>query len=682
MSSKLYETPELVGDEGLPLVSESPLPQEPQTHAFDAEQQNRINEENEESANGGNDRGDAGNDEVVMETLLNQFEHLQNSAKAYIRVSQSAFSRLQLKRQRMEQQERSLRHRAEMVATSSFSPKIKLNIGGMRFHVQRATLLQFSMTIFHLLEDERFNAQKDEFGHIFFDRDPWLFRELLFLLRERQQRIIEAGQFGSGPLPGGTEYNRLAQLPLTEWRRLMDEAKYYGLNEFVNEVVTTRFQWQQCEIAPADFGEYARGALSHESNSFVPLEGRCFSTCLLANDDVFLFGGCAENEAVLDSLYRLWLESDGVGEECSEGIVGDGENARPVRMQRLRYDLVQPLCAGDDGRGCPDPRSGHAMIVLHNRYLLLFYGNDLHSHLNDVWLYHITRNTWMRVKVRGTPVEPRSGHTVTVVGNRFYLIGGKKLFGVSRRIFSEVFEGVFDVNRVELTWSSAVWPQQSESLRRQQEEEMPSLPYEGAAVSAAATAVSREDEEEEWLCSVPPIAYHTAVEYKGRYIMVYGGMCASAGTNVEGDGAGEGRWSSIATASTLRRDVSPKLYQFDTVEYKWRSLQTSAGTQNLMLSDIPQSGHIALRHQDEMYVMGSYKEQRQFAIFQLSLRTLMWRQVQTTVAPMHSIPRGRAMPSGVLLPASQNNPNAMILLYGGYNVTTRQYLDDAYLLAL
>ncbi|EKF37614.1 hypothetical protein MOQ_002189 [Trypanosoma cruzi marinkellei] len=678
MSFKLYKTPEVMGEEGLPLVSESSSPPERQRHAFDALEQNRINEENEESAYGGSNRGDTGNEEVFMETLLHQFEHLQSSAKAYIRVSQSAFSRIQLKRQRMEQHERSLRHRAEMVAASSLSPKIKLNIGGMRFHVQRATLLQFSMTIFHLLEDERFNTQKDEFGHIFFDRDPWLFRELLFLLRERRQRIIEAEQFGSGPLPGGTEYNRLAQLPLTEWKRLMDEAKYYGLNELVNEVVTTRFQWQQCEIAPADFGEYARGALPHnESNSCIPLEGRCFSTCLLANDDVFLFGGCAENEAVLDSLYRLWLESDDMDEECNEGIVGEGENARPVRMQRLRYDLVQPFCAGDDGRGAPDPRSGHAMIVLHNRYVLLFYGNDLHSHLNDVWLYHITRNTWIRVKVRGTPVEPRSGHTVTVVGNRFYLIGGKKLFGVSRRLFSEVFEGVFDINRVELTWSSVAWTQQSESLRRPLEEEISSLPYEGAA----ATAVSRE-EEEEGLCSVPPIAYHSAVEYKGRYIVVYGGLCASAGTHVEGGGVGEGRWSSMAAASSLRRDVSPQLYQFDTVEYKWRFLQTSAGTQNLNLSDIPQSGHIALRHQDEMYVMGSYKEQRQLAIFQLSLRTLMWRQLQTTVAPMHSIPRGRAMPSGVLLPASQNNPNAMILLYGGYDVTTRQYLDDAYLLAL
>ncbi|RNE98396.1 hypothetical protein TraAM80_08799 [Trypanosoma rangeli] len=683
MNSQLQE---VEGDGGLPLVMEYSQQLETQEYAFPTVQDMSITGENGEAVHGDCDNNDTDNVDVMIRTLLNQYSHLKRSALAYMRTSLATSVRLQLKRQRIEQHESSLRRRAELFATASLSPIIKLNIGGTRFHVQRDTLLQFTMTVFHLLEDGRFMVQKDEFGCVFVDRDPWLFRELLFLLRERRQRILEAGVASAAPSPGGVGYRRLLQLSPVERKRLLDEARYYGLNELLREITTKRFQWQQCKLTSVNFTEYETNGSEHnEDLSSKPPEGRCFATCVCWEDDIFLFGGCGENEEVFDSFFLLYLEFDDNDDDGGdEETVVDGAKAPPERLVRLKYNVIQSLSSGEEDHfPVPEPRSGHAMVLLQGRYMLLFYGNNLHSHLNDVWLYHLTRGMWVRVAVRGALVEARSGHTVTEVNGRLFLIGGKRLFGENRHLFAEVFEGHFDVDRVELTWSIVASPQTSLSFLNQQREGMQPLVDEGLTASAAATVDAVEDNEGEALCSLFPMAYHTAVEYKGRYIIVYGGMRASSGTQIGGGSGGGGRWNSMAAATVSSLGgASPSVYQFDTLESTWRRLRTSTDSPNVALLDIPRSGHIALRYNDDMYVMGSYKEQRSLSVFSLSLKTLMWRQVQTAAAPMHSLPCGRAMPTGTLLPPTASNPYPMIFLYGGYDAMNRKYLNDAYLLTL
>ncbi|RNF13630.1 uncharacterized protein Tco025E_06119 [Trypanosoma conorhini] len=692
MNTRLYELPGLVGGEGLPLVLEDHPQPGSQGCACPAGHQMSVNEENKEVVNGGGDNKGADNGGVLIENLLSQYEHLQRSALAYMRTSHSAYLRLQLKRQRMEQQERALRRRAELVASASLSPTIKLNIGGMRFHVQRDTLLQFTLTVFHLLEDELFVVQRDAFGCLFLDRDPWLFRELLFLLRERRQRILEAGSVSAALSPGGVEYRRLAQLPPTEHKRLMDEARYYGLNELVRELTTTRFQWQQCELVPVSLSDCETGGSEHSgASSLRPPRGCCFATCVSLQEDVYLFGGCGEHEVVLNSFYRLHLEFDSTEDEHEEEAVVADNKAPPMRSQRLRYELIEPLSDGAGGNvSVPEPRSGHAMVLLQGRYLLLFYGNNLHSHLNDVWLYHLTRGIWVQLGVRGAFVEARSGHTVTEVNKRFFLIGGKRLFGANRCLFAEVFEGHLDISRMELTWSIVAAPQPTQSplqqRQQQQGEGMSSLLHigvTGATAAATTTTVDADgDNEEDSVCGTLPMAYHTAVEYKGRYVIVYGGIRALSGTQIGDDRGGEGRWNSMAAATASVRGAPPHVYQFDTLEFTWRRLRTSTDSPNLPWSDVPRSGHIALRQHDDMHVIGSYKEQRRLPIFALSLKTLTWRQIQTTVAPPHSTPCGRAMTTGVLLPPTAQNPYPMVLIYGGYDVMNRKYLDDAHVLTL
>ncbi|KEG13626.1 hypothetical protein DQ04_00891090 [Trypanosoma grayi] len=693
-----YEAPDLFDADGVALVVEEEHQQEWFGSSSMANNNNAEEMEVEGEAGGydGQDNSNGGGVDFDLGLLCQSYVQLQRAAEAYLRTGHAALTRLQQKRQREEQYERSLRCRAEFIASTALSPNIKLNIGGMRFHVQRDTLLQFSkysMTLFDFLDGEKFIVQKDEFGYVFVDRDPWLFRELLFLLRERRERIAMVGQ-GPPLLQGGVEYERLARLPLAEQKRVMEEARYYGLNELVAELQVKRHQWQKCVFMPASAVGCATSGdvISHssldgdvllhrgEEGWLRPPEACCFAACVRLHDSVYLFGGCGEQEVIIDSLYRLQLDRNS-SEECSEtqqeheeGQANSGLGAASI--QCVRFDKMEPFVddVGQTTPAVPGARSGHAMVTFQGRYLLLFYGNNLSSHLKDVWVYHAARNVWSPVKLRGSPVEPRSGHTVTVVRDRLYLIGGKTLFGSMRRLLAEVFEGRFDAGRQELTWRLVSW---------QQQQQQPS-----SYMSRFAVAES-DDEEGEGPCSLPPTAYHSSVEYGGRYVILFGGLREPPNRHRDGR---EGQRNSM-TPGAAAADISATpteggvplcVYKFDTLECTWCRLCTSLDSSSLAWSDIPKSGHIAVRCHSDMYVMGSYalQQQQELSLLQLSLQSLVWRRIQTTVAPTQSPPCGRAAPCGVLLPSSAYSLRPVILLYGGYNVELRQYFNDAYIVTL
>ncbi|ORC86108.1 uncharacterized protein TM35_000301480 [Trypanosoma theileri] len=810
-SSRHYEVPELYDNEGVALIlddnnyDEQSIPRInlANRHGCYNMDNNGSNEENEESNEVkkeiiaendiNNDNNNNDNNDTATEILLGEYRLLRRSAEAFIYTTRRACAEMQLKRRRMDQRERILRHRVEGCAAAAQSPIMKLNIGGMRFHVQRDTLLQFPMTFFNMLEDPLFTIQKDNQGHVFLDRDPWLFREILFLLRERRQRIMEMAQphqTNASPslvllTHNATARDRLTQLPPLERKRVIEEAKYYGLNELLSDLAVIQYQWQKCVLVPVPASRYGVATVmrDREQVNVRPPEACCFATCVRMYDSIYLFGGCANDDKVLNSFYRLQLEqvkgekcddehpwknqqqqqqqrqdrrgqqqrrwddddddddddeeeeeeeeeeeddddeNDDESEEEGEQKVNEKElqafglsDASCTRRWQITYDVIETIAKTPRARpATPGARTGHAMVSLQGRYLLVLYGNNLTHHLNNVWVYHAARNKWSLVKLRGDCVEPRSGHSVTVIRDRLYLIGGKKMFASCGLLCAEVFVGRFDVDRMELTWTLlSCQPQQGQRQRqqtREQADEQRARRFEqrhngggrGSSMNESQTPSSsvspsrqgmgneeemetreeENEEEEEGVCDVPPMAYHGAVDWKDRYIITFGGVRWPPLLHHDGRVL---FWNATDAARSEAARRPPYLYQFDTVDLICKRLRTYAEGPNIVSSDVPRSGHFVVRYNDDVYAMGSYNGQhrphQKLDLFQLSLQTRIWRRIETTVAPKHSPPCRRAAPCGLLLPPPKDNGRPVILMYGGYSLASRRYFNDAYILTL
>lgn len=666
------------------------------------------------------DEGTESEGRHALDVLLYEYEHIRNAMKRCVRASHEVLRNLQQKRHRIEQQERTVRRRTELASSSTSFPIFKLNVGGMRFHVQRETFLQFDVTLFHVLCNEQFAVQKDECGYVFFDRDPWLFRELLFLLRERRQCLVE-NEVASPLVPpqdqqGDMQHHRhqrrpqelysvgqrrLAELPPIERQRLLEEARYYGLNELVAELLTRQYEWRHCVFGPlpsldlahgcdqvqppllASLREFESQRLEEGGHTPLPPPRCCFASSVFLNGSMYLFGGFGSEGEVIGTLYRFQLKPGSMCEAGAEIEGNDSGNCREPhgansdakgRHTRANacvpgrpfvwYDLVEPHREGR--RGVPPPRTGHAAASWGNCFVLVFYGNNLYHHLRDVWMYHTIQNAWYEVKVCGADVPARSGHTVTVMQGRFYLFGGKDLFQRDARCFADVYEGLFDAEGMELTWrlaSSSGEVQQTDRLRR---------------------PLAACDENCGEPCDAPSAAYHSAVEYKGRYIIVYGGLRDSEGITNGGNPGGLRGNMGVGTAPAAY-DTNLRLYVFDTLGGTWQRVQTRcAESKDQMGSDIPLTGHVAVLCHDDMYVMGSYDctHHQRLEVFRLSLVTLLWCRVPTSVAVGHIPPCSRALPSIVLLPPTVEAPRSVIMVFGGYNTNTCQYLNDSYLISL
>jgi len=63
---------------------------------------------------------------------------------------------------------------------------------------------------------------------------------------------------------------------------------------------------------------------------------------------------------------------------------------------------------------CPSARAGHSAVIdTKHRRILFFGGRDKYSMKNDLWslALQVGQETWINLKVGGTPPSPRNGHT-------------------------------------------------------------------------------------------------------------------------------------------------------------------------------------------------------------------------------------------------------------------------------
>lgn len=607
---------------------------------------------------------------------------------------------------------------------------IKLNVGGSRMVVSQGTLLKYPGSIFELLlenlpdpnamtEDDpqpSFHVTLDDEGHIFLDRDADLFRELLHFLRSGDSTTIR-------------------MLPPLVRRRVIEEARYFGFDQLLMELRSTRLEWACESVMPPPngnvFGE-------------VPAP-RCFAAAqYVGNGTVYLFGGCTANDTFFDTLYVVrccpteFSSSDAlIGFDDANAVVdlrsldntsptqyvasylGAGGGTTLHQQQQMLYqnagqqqqqqrhvygggggdgavishfyhngyrgDSVSPqpsqtstamsaaaggaaggstttsgVDVGNGGGGVafggassrperyefslvrprgdvvPPARSGHAMVYLQG-HLVLLYGNDKGGHVQDVFAFNTFTQSWSVLTPRGDYIEPRSGHSVNVVHDKLLLIGGKQIFPTMKS-FGDIFEGTVDFEHDCITWKIvqpiAVVP-------------------EGAVVEKR--------------------GYHSTALYGDNQIVIHGGIVKDVYCNdVCVYHVDTKTWQVINPGEV----VVPLSHNHH------GNVTTSAPPVGAVgyVPCQPRSGHIAVIHQDAMYVCGSYSEEHpQMILHSLCLRTFVWRRVHVS----GKAPARRAAPSGVLLP--QDPTFALmprLLLFGGFDISSRKCFNDVYTVIL
>ncbi|XP_059148384.1 kelch domain-containing protein 2-like [Physella acuta] len=75
--------------------------------------------------------------------------------------------------------------------------------------------------------------------------------------------------------------------------------------------------------------------------------------------------------------------------------------------------------------GVPTQRAAHAMCAI-NRHLVIFGGRDIEERQNDLHIFNVDTRKWvMDLNAAGQTPAPRSFHSLTAVGERAVLFGGR-----------------------------------------------------------------------------------------------------------------------------------------------------------------------------------------------------------------------------------------------------------------
>ncbi|KIY51211.1 hypothetical protein FISHEDRAFT_37425, partial [Fistulina hepatica ATCC 64428] len=159
------------------------------------------------------------------------------------------------------------------------------------------------------------------------------------------------------------------------------------------------YPWSNCAITllpPQLLSKPGVAPTSQPSPCPFPRYGHSLPPTGSSNGDLYLFGGLVRDTPMND-LFVL--------------------NSR-----ELSATLVQT--AGD----VPSPRVGHASALVSN--VLIVWGGDTRQNVNEkqddgLYLLNIGAREWTRVSVHGPTPTGRYGHSVTMVGSKFFVFGGQ-----------------------------------------------------------------------------------------------------------------------------------------------------------------------------------------------------------------------------------------------------------------
>jgi len=152
-----------------------------------------------------------------------------------------------------------------------------------------------------------------------------------------------------------------------------------------------------------------------------------------------------------------------------------------------------------EGRS-PAQRSGHCACAVGDASMFVFGGNTTRASFNDLWEFQVDLNRWRPIKGSGAAPSGRVGHTITSVGSRLLVLGGREY---ATNQFDRVLHA-FDT-------STRRWSQ------------VP-LRQRGAAAGQGASCAAAESESEE--ASVPVLRTgHSTDAFEGK-LLVFGGLCS------------------------------------------------------------------------------------------------------------------------------------------------------------
>jgi len=114
-------------------------------------------------------------------------------------------------------------------------------------------------------------------------------------------------------------------------------------------------------------------------------------------------------------------------------LVQPTEDLHDIPINERRWQWARPQVEGIG----PCARGGHTATLVGpiesqkmSARIIVFgghYGGDAagFSYLNDTYVLDVDENTWQKPRCRGTPPEPRYGHSAALVGTRIVYFGGK-----------------------------------------------------------------------------------------------------------------------------------------------------------------------------------------------------------------------------------------------------------------
>lgn len=134
---------------------------------------------------------------------------------------------------------------------------------------------------------------------------------------------------------------------------------------------------------------------------------------------LYIFGGFVRgsktNDMACFDLATQKISKLDVGTSRPASTSSTTSRASAYRVRTIKVDPSRP-----------QPRTGARMALSHSDNCLYLFGgqNRAAETLNDLWKFSLEKETWTKLNPRGEIPNPRSGHTLTIVGGSIMMFGG------------------------------------------------------------------------------------------------------------------------------------------------------------------------------------------------------------------------------------------------------------------
>ena len=183
------------------------------------------------------------------------------------------------------------------------------------------------------------------------------------------------------------------------------------------------YPWSQRSLLmnPPRFLDESRQAPMGALSPFpFPRYGHAANQTASSTGEIYLFGGLVR-ESVKNDLYTVYVD------KLFSSQPNSPPNAQP-NAQQLHASATLVQTTGE----IPPPRVGHATVLVSN--VLILWGGDTKIRADDkqdegLYLLNLSTREWTRVKASSDAPDAcpvgRYGHTVAIVGSKFYVFGGQ-----------------------------------------------------------------------------------------------------------------------------------------------------------------------------------------------------------------------------------------------------------------